>query len=369
MRWLVWLLALPFLALGALLLVLALTPPLVHPRRFEAPPAPPLTGPLAPNDGLARCEIVAVDRVPHPEEFALDPEGRLYTGTSAGEILRLTFDGPGEPEIEVFARPGGRPNGLAFDADGHLLVSDDYDVPGSRIDPQGRVERIPWLKGQAATVARDGRVFFPSEEASFARSGNITYDVMLRLAAMDPSGRLHVRDPVTGQVDTLVEGLLWPDGVALSADEDFVAVVELSAYRITRHWLRGPRAGTSDRLIENLPGMPDGFVSDGAGTFYVSLGLLRNDLLDWLHRRPALRGRLSNLLRFPGMAERIAASPPGSERGYGLVLALDEQGRVLRSFHAPGLPIGPAINAAEPHDGHLYLASLGGHGIARCPLP
>ena len=54
--------------------------------------------------------------------------------------------------------------------------------------------------------------------------------------------------------------------------------------------------------------------------------------------------------------------------GPGVVVAIDESGRVLRSFHDPEGQTVHMITAAEPHAGHLYLSSIGGDWIARCPI-
>ena len=61
-----------------------------------------------------------VEGIDVPEGPAWGPDGRLYfvsAGTS--EIFRLNEDG----SIESIARTEGRPNGLAFSADGRWLAS------------------------------------------------------------------------------------------------------------------------------------------------------------------------------------------------------------------------------------------------------
>ncbi len=36
-----------------------------------------------------------------------------------------------------------------------------------------------------------------------------------------------------------------------------MTVAETAGYRLTRYWLKGPKAGSKDFLIENLHGFPD----------------------------------------------------------------------------------------------------------------
>ncbi len=96
----------------------------LNPTVVELPP-PPATArgsgtPYAENDRLRESLEIGLDQVEGPEDVILDREDRLYCGTRDGLILR--FSGPRFEQREVFARIGGRPLGMAFDADGNLIV-------------------------------------------------------------------------------------------------------------------------------------------------------------------------------------------------------------------------------------------------------
>jgi hypothetical protein len=52
----------------------------------------------------------------------------------------------------------------------------------------------------------------------------------------------------------------------------------------------------------------------------------------------------------------------------GVVIALDESGRILRSFQDPEGRVVTSVTAAEYHEGNLYLTSIAGDWIARCPI-
>jgi hypothetical protein len=82
--------------------------------------------------------------------------------------------------------------------------------------------------------------------------------------------------------------------------------------------------------------------------------------LDWLHRHPWLKDHVASLL--------WALAPPIAGGASSLVLAVDENGRITRVFSDPDHVAGGVITTAEPRDGYLYLGSLVGQGIARCPL-
>ena len=57
------------------------------------------------------------------------------------------------------------------------------------------------------------------------------------------TGRLLAYSPATQKTTVLTKGLWFANGVALSADESFLAVVETPSVRVTRYWLKGPKVG------------------------------------------------------------------------------------------------------------------------------
>jgi hypothetical protein len=53
----------------------------------------------------------------------------------------------------------------------------------------------------------------------------------------------------------------------------------------------------------------------------------------------------------------------------GVVVAVDERGAIRASYHDPEGRHASQVTGAEIHEGHLYLTSIAGDWIARCPLP
>lgn len=53
--------------------------------------------------------------------------------------------------------------------------------------------------------------------------------------------RLLHYNPETRSTDVLMTGLHFANGVTLSANEDFLLVVETGRYRIHRFWIKGPK--------------------------------------------------------------------------------------------------------------------------------
>ncbi|MCB1034455.1 MAG: SMP-30/gluconolactonase/LRE family protein, partial [Acidobacteria bacterium] len=203
-------------------------------------------------------------------------------------------------------------------------------------------------------VASDGTVYFSDASSRFGVDEYL-YDLL----EARPHGRLLAYDPASRKVRVLLDGLYFANGVALSRDEDFVLVNETYRYRILRYWLKGPRAGTSEVFAEALPGFPDGVSANRQGTFWVALFTVRNPLMDRLHPHPWAKSLLSKLPK--------AFWPKPAP--YGLVLAMDEDGRILGSLQDPGGKRVREVTSVEEHEGTLYLGNLSGQGIARLPTP
>jgi len=327
-----------------IIILIALKSP-VDPVAYNAPKKPAMTGVLAPNNLLQKAEILAKGKVDCPEEIAADEKGRLYFGTPAGTISRLLSNGV----IETFATTGGRPLGMKFDKKGNLIVADAYKGLLS-VDHQGSVkilatsaDGVPFKCTDGLDVAKNGTVYFTDASDKFPLK-----DYLLDMLEACPHGRLMRYDPATGKVTVLIGGLKFANGVALSQNEDFVLVNETYTYSIHRYWLAGPKAGTSDIFIENLPGFPDNISSNGKGKFWLALFTVRNDALDVLHKYPKIKSLLS----------KLPVSLWSKSEKHGFVVALDEQGNITGTLQDPTGEHLYDITSAQEYAGYLYLGSF-----------
>src|SRR5688572_16672759 len=101
--------------IAAALAYLLAAPVSIDPVAWQPPTAPELTGSYQQNNKLSSTERISLGNGFAPEDVAIDTAGRLYAGFEDGRIIQVQPDGSGPRE---FAKTGGRPLGLAFDANG-----------------------------------------------------------------------------------------------------------------------------------------------------------------------------------------------------------------------------------------------------------
>jgi len=341
-------------SVGALAAYLLLWPVPILPARWTPPEAPPLAGPYEPNGALAGVERLQVG--PGPESVAVSEDGAVTCGLEDGSIVRWSS---GQTTAERIVDTGGRPLGMAFDVSGDLIVCDLYgrlisvSETGAIRELVTDVVGVPLGLLNDLDIGLDGTVYF-------SESSTETTDTLLDLLEHRPHGRLLAYHPDTGDVEVLLDGLYYANGVALSQDGSFVLVVETTEYRVRRLWLTGPRQGEDEVFIENLPGFPDGISCDDAGTFWLALMNPRNGFVDWAASRPWVR--------------RVAARLPlawfsGAAPRYGFVLGLDEEGNVLHNLQDPSGDHYAGISCVVHQNGTLYLGSLLEDAVGRLPLP
>ncbi|MFI6957879.1 SMP-30/gluconolactonase/LRE family protein [Nocardia sp. NPDC050408] len=317
---------------------------IMQPQRWTPPPAPPRARetrsapPLAP---VARFELPGAA----PEDVVRTAEGRIIAGVDDGSIYSID---PADGAVSLLANTGGRPLGMHAATDGSLLIC-DFDRGLLRLDSAGEIEvLVAEVEGEplpfASNVVRaeDGTIYFSSSSRRYPLD-----EWMGDLLEHSGTGRLFRLDP-SGKLETLIDGLQFANGVVLSPDGSCVLVAETGAYRVTRYWLTGPKAGTYDRLIENLPGFPDNMALGSDALVWMTLPSPRNPLLD-------------RLLPLPGVLRRVVwalprwvqPEPPRTV----WVMAVDFDGKVVHDLQTEGTDFAMVTGVVE-HNGTLYLGSL-----------
>lgn len=352
-----WNLVIAFAGIIALgVLYLLLYPVRIDAAAWTPPPAPKLEGVYAVNNALASLDRLGAEVIVGSEDVAIAADGRIYAGAMDGVIYRLP---PGGGPPERFAATGGRPLGLKFDQRGYLMVA-DCQRGLLEVAPDGTVTLLsaeasgkPFKFTDDLDIAPDGTVYFTDASWKFAQP-----EYRLDFLEHRPNGRLLAYDPATKTTRVLLDGLYFPNGVALSPDQQSLLLTETAKYRVLRYWLAGERRGQVEPLIENLPGFPDGISAGRDNLFWVALFARRNPALDQLLPQPFWR---EMILRLP----RVFQPKPDH---YGFVLGINERGEVVKNLQDPApTAFAPVTNAVE-HNGRLYLGSLEDKGIGVLPL-
>jgi sugar lactone lactonase YvrE len=333
----------------------------IEPASWKAPSNPGYTGAHARNDRLKGLQFLSIGNNHGPEDVVLDQQGRIYAATGEGFIVRLKPDGT-DPQNWVYTK--GRPLGLAYDRKGNnLIVADAYRgllsvAPDGTITELATVaDGIPIRYADDVDVAADGRIYFSDASIKFPAKDHGTMAASL-LDIMEHSGqgRLLVWEPETRKARTLLKGLNFANGVAVSPDQTYVLVNETGSYRIIRYWIQGPRKGTSEPLVEALPAFPDNITTGMDGRFWVALITPRNPLVDKLSDSPFVRKMIQ---RMPSFMRPKAES-------YGHIIAIDGNGKILMDLQDPQTKYPQNTAVTETKD-FLYVGSLVAPVLARLP--
>jgi sugar lactone lactonase YvrE len=152
----------------------------------------------------------------------------------------------------------------------------------------------------------------------------------------------------------VLEGLAFANGVALAADESYVAVAETAARTVVRRWLTGPRAGEQDLLVQDLPGYPDNIARGSDGLIWVSIASPRDPLAERIQKGPMFLRR--SVTRIP---ETLQPQPKRTVRAH----AYDDTGRLVHDLDVPadGYHL---VTGVREYDGRVWLGSLHEPAIA-----
>merc|ERR1719491_599033 len=76
---------------------------------------------------------------------------------------------------------------------------------------------------------------------------------------------------VVAEVEVLVEGISFANGLEMDKEEQFLLYCETGRARVHKYHLQGERAGQAEVLVDNLPGMPDNIRLNDNGNYYIGL--------------------------------------------------------------------------------------------------
>ena len=292
-----------------------------------------------------------------PEDVVFDAAGHVIAGLDDGRILRIDTT---THDIAVIADTQSRPLGLEWLPDGDLLICDAHRgllrvamSSGAITELARAVDGVDMVFCNNAAVAPDGTIYFSDSSRKFP----IEY-YKGDLLEHSGGGRL-LRRNVDGTIDTLLAGLQFANGVALANDLSWVAVAETGSYRVTKLWLTGPRAGTHDIIIDNLPGFPDNISLGSDGLIWVALPSPRDSVLDRLHTLPPSFRRA-----VWSMPDALQPQPKKTI----WVMAFDADGTQVHDFQQPGNELNTVTGVRESH-GRVAMGSMSATAVGWFDLP
>jgi sugar lactone lactonase YvrE len=356
----------------AVTLYAVLAPDVIGPAEAWRPDDPPeLEGVLAENDALSAARVVCRGKIAGPESIGRNPtNGQLITGLKDGRLVRIDL---AQDEPVMFTRTGtavegcgaeehektcGRVLGARFDAEGRLFVADAFKgLLAVSADGKTRVlsreaNGVPFAFTDDLDIAKDGRIYFSDASSKWDRT-HYRQDILENHGW----GRLLRYDPSSEKTEVLLDGLYFANGVQLAEDESYVIVAETGRYRLRRYYLQGEKAGTTDILIDNLPGSPDNVRRAKDGGYWVAMGAKRSKLIDFLHARPTMKRVFAKLIPLKTMQELVVPK-------VGFVLKLDRDGRIVKSYWDSSGQVITQVSEADEYDGKLYVGSIAADRIA-----
>ncbi len=326
--------------------------------------------PYALNDKLRSVEIIGLGLIEGPEDIILDRDDNLYCGTRQGDIVR--FFGPDHRRHEVFAHIGGHPLGMAFDRDGqsarlhrrHGALPDRARQDRHQADRRDQSQldlgcrRFPPATRRRSSMSRRMAACSISARRRSATSRRTGPTDALESRG---NGRFICYDPKTGRTRTEIPKLVFANGIAMARDGVSFFYAESWICAIKRYYFDGPKKGTIEPVLTNLPGYPDNINRASDGNYWCALLGMRTPALDLAMTMPGFRRR---------MAKRIAPDLwlyPNINTG--CVIKFDEKGNVLESLWDLGGENHPMITSMREHKGWLYLGGVSNNRIGRYRLP
>lgn len=341
----------------------------VSPAYFRLPPRPSTeegsASPYALNDKLRDVELIGLGEIDAAEDPIVDIDGHLYFGSRQGDIIR--YFGPEHTRREVYAHVGGMPLGLAFDKAGDLVcciagmglykivretrevvkLTDETNRSWFSIIDDSRL-RLP----DDLDIAPDGRIFFSEATVRFDM-----HEWMVDALEARGNGRIICYDPRDRSTRTIISGVRFANGVCVAHDGQSLFYASTWSCTIERYWLEGPKKGSTETVIADLPGYPDNINRASDGTYWLALVGMRTPAFDLAMRKPAFRRRMVQQLAqdewlFPQM-------------NVGCVVKFDEKGCVLDSLWDRQGVNHPMITSCNEHRGHLYLGGIVNNRVGR----
>lgn len=210
---------------------------------------------MKPLVAMDRFEVFA-EGLDHPEGLAFDADGNLWAGGELGQIYRISPTG----KLTTVTTVGGFNLGLTFSARQDLFVCNFKLGALIQLDRSGKVLRSWERAGRYRLRNPNFAVFDREGNLYFSDSGS--WDT--------PDGLLFVLRP-NGRIERLLDGLAFPNGLSLTADERTLYVVQSTRDDVLAIPVSsGALTGSPRVYARGLHNIPDGAALDAEGNLYVT---------------------------------------------------------------------------------------------------
>ncbi|KAG8657132.1 hypothetical protein MANES_03G041400v8 [Manihot esculenta] len=292
-----------------------------------------------------------------PEDVIVDREGLLYTAVRDGWIKRLHKNGSWEnwKRIESDSLLG-----ITISKEGALVVC-DAEMGLLKVSEDGVTVLASHVNGSEIRFAdevieaSDGNLYFSVPSTKFG-----LHDWYLDVLEARPHGQLLKYDPSLNETSILLDGLCFPNGVALSREEDFLVFCETWKFRCLKFWLKGNKKGKTEIFVENLPGGPDNINLAPDGSFWIGLLQLVQDKLGFVHTSISSKYLVAS---FPKLVKLV-----NGVYGKAMVVNVAADGKITRKFDDADGRVMSFVTSAFEYEDHLYLGSLNTNFIGKIPL-
>jgi len=192
--------------------------------------------------------------IDHPECIAFDRNGNLWAGGEAGQVYRISKDG----KVAQVANMGGFCGGLAFSPQDELFVCNPaHGIV--RLEPSGKFSVFATHAATQKLVCPNFGVFDSKGNYYVSDSGN-----------WKKNNGFLIRFRPDGNGEILVGPMGYANGLALSADERFLFVVESNSDSVLRFEIKPDGSlGPSLTYATECGRFPDGLALDQEGNLYV----------------------------------------------------------------------------------------------------
>jgi len=341
---------------------LSFWPVAIDPMPWDAPVDKGYIGDFAPNTELANLERLSIGDIHGPEDVVMH-KGKLYVSSQEGKIVEID---PIANTYHEYADTKGSALGMEMDRAGNLIVADAYRGLLA-VSPDGivtiltdEVNGTPIVFADDLDIGADGVIYFSDASTKFGAKaiGSTLEASLLEIMEHKGTGRLLAYDPATKRTRVVKDDYVFSNGVAMTDDGD-VLMNETGTYQVHRI----SPDGNSRVIIDNLPGFPDNInrgpkLADGRETFLLGIISQRSKWLDDNSSKPNAR---KVALRLPAFLRPKSVS-------YGLIVQIDAEGNIIKTWQDPSGDYPNATGAIIAEDDYMYVSSLTALDLGRVKI-